>query len=59
MGKKIRGDQQITSAGTILVVDDEEDFLWATDTMLQKAGYSVIQAKKRRESPKVAGERYS
>ena len=45
MGKKIRGDQQITSAGTILVVDDEEDFLWATDTMLQKAGYSVIQAK--------------
>jgi len=45
MGKKIRGDQQITSAGTILVVDDEEDFLWLIDTMLQEAGYSVIQAK--------------
>lgn len=38
-------DQQITSAGKILLVDDDEDFLWATDTMLQKAGYSVIQAK--------------
>ena len=45
MSKKIRGDQQITSAGKILVVDDDEDFLWVTDTMLQKAGYSVIQAK--------------
>jgi len=45
MAKKIRGDQQITSAGKILVVDDDEDFLWITDTMLQKAGYSVIQAK--------------
>ena len=45
MGKKIGGDQQITSAGKILVVDDDEDFLWVTDTMLQKAGYSVIQAK--------------
>jgi len=45
MAKKIRGDQQITSAGKILVVDDDEDFLWVTDTILQKAGYSVIQAK--------------
>lgn len=28
----------------ILLVDDDADFLWLTTTMLQKAGYGIIQA---------------
>ena len=37
-------EQQTISARKILLVDDEEDFLWLTGNMLEQAGYRVIQA---------------
>ena len=37
-------EQQISSAKKILVVDDDRDFRWTVDNILNAAGYKILQA---------------
>lgn len=37
-------EQQISSAKKILVVDDDRDFRWTVDNILNAAGYEILQA---------------